>query len=78
MKYYGQVDEDMRASLNDDADYKLTYNTNVVSALQKMLKVFNFNYKKVRSPSKPCGRQPRISSSRNNIKRSSRKKLLGF
>ena len=33
LKYYGQIDEDMRATLNEDADYERTYGTKDVIAL---------------------------------------------
>ena len=52
LKYYGQVDEDMGATLKEDADFERAYNAKDVIALQKMLKAINFNYKKSKEPIK--------------------------
>ena len=51
-KYYGQIDEDTRATLNKDDDFKRTYNAKDGIALQKMLKTINFNYNKSKEPIK--------------------------
>ena len=51
-KYYGQIDEEMKASLNEDADYERAYNEKDVIKLRKMLKAVNFNYKKGEEPIK--------------------------
>ena len=51
-KYYGQVDDDMRGTLKEDADFERAYNVKGVIALQKMLKAVNYNYKKSEEPIK--------------------------
>jgi hypothetical protein len=51
-KYYGQVDEDMRGTLKEDADFERAYNAKDVIALRKMLKAINYNYKKSEEPIK--------------------------
>ena len=43
LKYYGQVDEDMRRTLKEDDDFERAYNTKDVVVLQKMLKAINYN-----------------------------------
>ena len=45
-KYYGQVDDDTRGTLKEDANFERAYNAKEVIALQKMLKAINYNYKK--------------------------------
>ena len=51
-KYYGQISEDMIASLEEDADYKRAYEEKDVIALRKMLRAVNFDYKKTEEPIK--------------------------
>ena len=52
MKYYGQVDEDMRGTLKEDDNFERAYNKKDVIALRTMLKKVNFNYKKSKEPIK--------------------------
>ena len=51
-KYYGQISEDMRSSLEEDADYERAYNEKDVITLRKMLRAVNFDYKKTEEPIK--------------------------
>ena len=50
--YYGQVAEEMRASLKENPDYTRAYNEKDVFALRKMLKEVNFKYKRTEEPFK--------------------------
>ena len=51
-KYYGQIDDDMKASLKEDDDFDPSFNEKDVIKLRKMLKNVNFNYKKSEEPIK--------------------------
>ena len=51
-KYYGQCDEDMKASLKEDDDFKRAHQEKDVIKLCKLLKTINFNYKKSEEPIK--------------------------
>ena len=45
-KYYGQINDDMKASLKEDNDFERVFNEKDVIKLRKMQKNVNFNYKK--------------------------------
>lgn len=51
-KYYGQIDEDMNATLKEDPDYERAHKKKDVVKLRKLLKNINFNYKKSEEPIK--------------------------
>ena len=42
--YFGQISDEMKASLKEDPDYKRSFQEKDVFALRKMLKNVNFNY----------------------------------
>ena len=51
-EYYGQIDDDMKASLKEDDDSERSFNEKDVIKLRKMLKHVNFDYKKSEEPIK--------------------------
>ena len=50
--YYGQISDEMKASLKEDPDHERSFQEKDVFALRKMLKSVNFNYKKTEEPFK--------------------------
>ena len=50
--YFGQISDEMKASLKEDPDYKRSFQEKDVFALRKMLKNVNFNYKNTEEPFK--------------------------
>ena len=71
-KYYGQCDEDMKASLKEDSDFVRSHQEKDIVKLRKMLKNINFNYKKSEEPIKHYGKPTKTSSTCANIKWTSR------
>ena len=51
-KYYGQINDDMKASLKEDDDFERSFKEKDVIKLRKMLKNVNFNYKNSEEPIK--------------------------
>ena len=50
--YFGQISEEMKATLKENSDYERAFQEKDVIALRKMLKYVNFNYKKTEEPFK--------------------------
>ena len=50
--YYGQISEEMKASLKEDPNHEKSFQEKNVLALRKMLKNVNFDYKKTQEPFK--------------------------
>ena len=50
--YFGQIDNEMKATLKENPDYQRAYNEKDVFTLRKMLREVNFNYKRTEEPFK--------------------------
>ena len=51
-KYYGQIEEEMKGSLNEDPEFERAHQEKDVLKLRKILKNINFNYKRSEEPIK--------------------------
>ena len=51
-KYYGQIDEETKGSLNEDPIYKKVHQVKDVLKLRKLTKNINFNYRRREDPIK--------------------------
>ena len=50
--YFGQIDDEMKASIKQNPDYERAHNEKDVFALRRMLREVNFNYRRTEEPIK--------------------------